>query len=95
VSYSTDAFDFSRFDVRAGGLSPGLDHKFRDRAPHVERRSDGKGYFFVRSGISPFPVTSGFGTGRSGMEWDFEEVLEDVRHKIVYDNAATLYGIAH
>jgi predicted TIM-barrel fold metal-dependent hydrolase len=45
-----------------------LDNKFRDRAPHVEARADGKGYFFTAPGISPFPVAGGFGTGRSGQE---------------------------
>src|SRR5579863_3472384 len=45
-----------------------LDQKFRDRAPHVEPRPDGKGYLFTAPGISPFPVAGGFGTGRSGVE---------------------------
>jgi predicted TIM-barrel fold metal-dependent hydrolase len=45
-----------------------LDRKYRDRAPHVEQRSDGKGLIFTAPGISPFPVAGGFGTGRSGEE---------------------------
>src|SRR6202171_4856341 len=43
-----------------------LDRKYRDRAPHVEQRPDGKGLIFTAPGISPFPVAGGFGTGRSG-----------------------------
>jgi hypothetical protein len=38
-----------------------LDRKFRDRAPHVEQRPDGKGLIFTAPGISPFPVAGGFG----------------------------------
>jgi predicted TIM-barrel fold metal-dependent hydrolase len=43
-----------------------LDQRYRDRAPHVEQRPDGKGLIFTAPGISPFPVAGGFGTGRSG-----------------------------
>ncbi|HKV53811.1 MAG TPA: amidohydrolase family protein [Candidatus Binataceae bacterium] len=45
-----------------------LDEKFRDRAPRVVPRPDGKGFIFTAPGISPFPVAGGFGTGRSGEE---------------------------
>jgi predicted TIM-barrel fold metal-dependent hydrolase len=45
-----------------------LDNKFRDNAPRVVQRPDGKGLIFTAPGINPFPVAGGFGTGRSGEE---------------------------
>ena len=33
-----------------------LDEKFRDRAPRVVPRPDGKGFIFTAPGISPFPA---------------------------------------
>src|SRR5215472_6790692 len=45
-----------------------LDQKFRDQAPKVVTRPDGKGLLFTAPGINPFPVAGGFGIGKSGAE---------------------------
>jgi predicted TIM-barrel fold metal-dependent hydrolase len=45
-----------------------LDNKFKDQAPRVVKRPDGKGYLFVAPEINPFPVAGGFAAGRSGQE---------------------------
>src|SRR5215831_2448703 len=45
-----------------------LDQKFRDRAPKVVQRPDGKGLLFTAPDINPFPVAGGFGIGKSGAE---------------------------
>src|SRR6516225_1540075 len=45
-----------------------LEQKFRDRAPKVVSRPDGKGLLFTAPGINPFPVAGGFGIGKSGEE---------------------------
>jgi predicted TIM-barrel fold metal-dependent hydrolase len=45
-----------------------LDQKFRERAPKVVPRPDGKGLLFTAPDINPFPVAGGFGIGKSGAE---------------------------
>jgi predicted TIM-barrel fold metal-dependent hydrolase len=45
-----------------------LDQEFRDRAPKVVPRPDGKGLLFTAPDINPFPVAGGFGIGKSGAE---------------------------
>jgi predicted TIM-barrel fold metal-dependent hydrolase len=45
-----------------------LDQQFRDRAPKVVTRPDGKGLIFTAPDINPFPVAGGFGIGKSGAE---------------------------
>jgi predicted TIM-barrel fold metal-dependent hydrolase len=45
-----------------------IDKKFKDQAPRVVTKPDGKGLVFTGPGLSPFPVAGGFGTGRSGEE---------------------------
>ena len=52
-----------------------LDENFRERAPRVVKRGEGKtGEVFVGPGLRPFPVAGGFAAGRSGEELkDFME----------------------
>src|SRR5215472_11490117 len=44
-----------------------LDQKFRERAPKVVPRADGK-LVFTAPDLNPFPVAGGFGIGKSGEE---------------------------
>src|SRR6266436_8217833 len=45
-----------------------LDKKFRDSAPRVVKNENRPGYLFVAPGVRPFPVSAGFGIGKSGEE---------------------------
>jgi predicted TIM-barrel fold metal-dependent hydrolase len=45
-----------------------LDRRFRDRAPRVVRDYGADRYLFVAPGISPFPIATGFGAGKQGIE---------------------------
>jgi hypothetical protein len=47
-----------------------IDHKFRDRAPHTERKTvNGRdGEYFVCENITPIPVAGFFGSGKSAEE---------------------------
>ncbi len=45
-----------------------LDNKYKDQAPRVVKKNNGKGYLFVAPEINPFPVAGGFAAGRSGEE---------------------------
>jgi predicted TIM-barrel fold metal-dependent hydrolase len=45
-----------------------LDNKFRDNAPRVVKNENRPGYLFVAPGVRPFPVSAGFGIGKSGEE---------------------------
>lgn len=51
-----------------------LDNRFKDRAPRVVKKRNGKGYLFVAPEMNPFQVAGGFAAGRSGEELkDFME----------------------
>jgi len=52
-----------------------LDNKYKDQAPRVVKKNNGKGYLFVAPEINPFPVAGGFAAGRSG------EALKDFMDK--------------
>ena len=45
-----------------------LDRKYRDNAPRVVPKRNGKGYVFIAPEVNPFPVAGGFAAGRSGDE---------------------------
>jgi uncharacterized protein len=45
-----------------------LDQKYRDNAPRVVPKRNGKGYVFIAPEVNPFPVAGGFAAGRSGDE---------------------------
>lgn len=51
-----------------------LDNRFRDRAPRVVPKRNGRGFVFVAPEMNPFQVAGGFAAGRSGAELkDFME----------------------
>ncbi|HEY6420756.1 MAG TPA: amidohydrolase family protein [Candidatus Binataceae bacterium] len=45
-----------------------LDRKFGDRTPRVMKIEGKPGFSFVAPGVRPFPVSAGFGIGKSGQE---------------------------
>lgn len=46
-----------------------LDNKFRDRAPRIVPRGDGRpGFVFVAPDINPFPIAGGFAGGLGGQD---------------------------
>ena len=40
-----------------------LDQKYRDNAPRVVPKRNGKGYVFIAPEVNPFPVAGGFAAG--------------------------------
>src|SRR5260370_33047665 len=62
-----DTADLHRKDAADFGQKV-LDNKYKDQAPLVLKKNNGKGYLFVAPEINPFPVAGGFAAGRSGEE---------------------------